>query len=106
MSQTSTPNINTTATVSQIEAILLKVGLQQFEDGLTPSVEVLIMTNPGITDEAIVITLDGQAKHAMRGKIGWAVDFLWPFIETYVVQAIQETINTVRATPTPAASPS
>ena len=35
------------------------------------------LENPGISDTDLVPKVEGELKHFLRGRIGWAVDFLW-----------------------------
>ena len=35
------------------------------------------LENPGISDADLTPKVEGELKHFLRGRIGWAVDLLW-----------------------------
>ena len=35
------------------------------------------LENPGAPDSVIIAQVEGDLKHSLRQRLGWAVDFLW-----------------------------
>ena len=35
------------------------------------------LENPGAPDSVIIAQVEGDLKHSLRTRLGWAVDFLW-----------------------------
>jgi len=87
------------ATISSQTAlsILKKAGIDAVETALEPLAYTQVLLNPTSTDTEISSTLDGQFKHQARQTIGWAVDIIWPFIETYLDAQIEAAITAARA---------
>jgi hypothetical protein len=88
-----------------ILAILKAFGINEVANTIVALVTVQLAINPGATDAQLLSQEDGTIKHAIRGKIGWAIDIIWPFVGSYVDQAITQAIATVRASATPIADP-
>lgn len=65
--------MNAKAILQALEAF----GLPMLAAQLQPAIAL----NPTITDAELVSSEDGTLKHAIRGKIGWLVDFIWSDIE-------------------------
>jgi hypothetical protein len=85
----------------QIISIAEKIGLSQLEAALPVMVEVAQMSNPTASDQEIIGLVDGNLKHSIRGKIGFAVDFIWPMVEPTLINEIGNTLTTLKNTPTP-----
>lgn len=83
--------------INQILAILKIYGITDVQNQIVGPLAVQIIANPGITDEQLTSDEDGSLKHFVRGKVGWAVDIIWPFIHTYVDQIITTAIPQARA---------
>lgn len=86
---------------SQVLQLLQVEGIGQLEKVILPAITVQIMLNPSITDAQLLSTEDGSMKHFARKKIGFFVDFVWPFIEPTVDSAITAAIPQARAAATP-----
>ena len=80
----------------QILQVLAQFGISNLAGGLVAGVIVLLAKNPGATDADLLADDEGALKHAIRRKIGWLVDLLWPEIQPYLDQAIRAAIATVR----------
>lgn len=60
------------------------------------------MKDPAADDATIAARADGDLKHYARGKVGWVVDLLWPFIEPEIDQAIQSELKVEKDAAPPA----
>lgn len=72
------------------------IGLEKLESALEAMVRVQLLTTPNASDADVAIAIDGHLKHEARGKIGFAVDFIWPFIKGHIDTAILAAIATVK----------
>lgn len=79
------------------EHLLEQYGVQAFGATVVPNLSLIIATNPGVSDNSLVSDEDGTMKHLVRGKIGWMVDFVWPFVSQYVDLAIRQAVPEARA---------
>ena len=79
------------------EKLLEQYGIQAFGATVIPNLALIIATNPNASDTDLVSREDGFMKHTVRGKIGWFVDFVWPFVAQYVDLAITQAIPEARA---------
>lgn len=61
--------------------ILEMLGLDAVESSIAPAVQIAQLANPADSQAQIVALVDGNLKHAARQKVGWLVDFAWPFVE-------------------------
>ena len=80
----------------QILQVLAQFGVSNLSNALTAGVTVLLARNPAATDAELLSEESGTTKHAVRKKIGWLVDLIWPEVEAYVDQAIRSAIVSVR----------
>jgi hypothetical protein len=80
-----------------VKSILQKAGIDAVETALEPLAYTQVLINPTDTDSQIVDTIDGQFKHQARGTIGWAVDFVWPFVGPILDEQIQSAVTAARA---------
>ena len=88
-------------TESQVLQLLQVQGESELVKMILPAITVQIMLNPSITDAQLLSSEDGSMKHFARKKIGFFVDFVWPFIEPTVDAAITAAIPPARAAATP-----
>ena len=84
---------------SQIIQIAEKLGLQSIEAGLPVMVEVHLLANPGESMSEVETEVAGAIKHQMRGKLGWFVDFIFPYIQQAIEDEIGKAYQTVINTP-------
>lgn len=63
-----------------ILAMLEAYGLPVVAQGFVPVLTALKAANPGATAAQLAANEDGTLKHFIRGKIGFFVDLIWPFI--------------------------
>jgi len=84
--------------------ILEELGLSELENVVVPAVKVVLIATPSATDAQLQTIVDGNIKHTARQKVGWLVDFAWPFVEPYVQSVIASAIPQARAALTPAFS--
>ena len=63
-------------------------------------VALALLGNPTATDTQIADEVEGDIKHTLRRKIGWAVDVLWSFGEfhTLLGEATDAAIAAARGT--------
>ena len=84
---------------AQVLQIAEELGLEQLDKALRPMVLVAKLSNPSASDTDIENSVSGSLKHTMRGKVGFAVDFIWPFIEPYVKNEVAKTLSELAAPP-------
>jgi hypothetical protein len=97
--------MNIASILALLEALAKQSGLQTVEQSLLPIIIVYIATHPGVTDAEIVSSEDGTLKHYYRGKIGFGVDIIWPYVEPALEQAITAEIPAARAALEPPPAP-
>ena len=86
-------NISTSTLLSYAAMI----GLSSLDTALEPMVQGYILLNPAATDAQVEAGVEGQLKHAARTKIGFAVDFVWPVLDSYLTTQIATLVPQARA---------
>jgi hypothetical protein len=80
----------------QLLGVLAAFGVSNLANSLVAGITVMLAKNPNATDDDLLSEDDGTIKHAIRQKIGWLVDIVWPAVQPYVDQSIRAAIAMAR----------